>query len=762
MRLEALFHLSFYLTLALAAVCLALPSTFFLPWMPVFVLVVLGLLWLAWRREGAWVLSETAANHLGVFIAIGAAGWILFKIPRSEDELVMTGVNWPAGLLPHLGPLLMILLVVKVFRPKRLPDYWVIQTMGLMMVTLAAVLADHHTFGLLVVLYLASLIWSLALYYPVRERALAGAAQSVNHMPLFSGSAASQAAPWRLWGLPRTALWTVTIALMGFVIFLAAPRQGQSQWNARQLSTVSGAAVRGGAEAGIDLNRTGTIELSEEPAFSVTVVDHEGHRINPGVIGRWRVEVLDVYAGGRWYLFATAREATGKGSVKTRILPTESEPAAVREGELLVTFRVRRNVVGGLVLAEPLDLERGIGLGPRLSDEPQRMGFFAVLDGCDTFVPATTPSRKTYAYSQLMRAPTDDLVLPAADVQPEYIWFLESQGVPSGPLISWTRDLLKRLPRLNDRERALDANGRLPVASHAKAAQALCDHLVHSGEYTYSLNLRRQARDMDPTVDFLVNVKEGHCERYAGGLALMLRSLGVRCRVVKGYIGGEMDEAGQGIVRKSGAHTWVQALVPGETGEWQWLMLDPTPSASAADNALSSWWRWCTENLFDSRVFWRQFIMEYTPEQQGETLGRFLNSLASRRGALVLLFLGGAAAAIVFTPRVGRRLVVAARGWWSRSSVRASARIRFYQDFLRMVQRQRGLAPRPGQTPREFAAELSVLLQQSGTAGAIQQTPERIISCYYHVRYGAGELTAHERTELAEMTAALASALRQR
>lgn len=763
MRLEALFHFSFYLTLALAAVCLALPSTFFLPWMPLFVLAMLALLFLAWRCEGAWVLSEMAANHLGVFIAIGAAGWILFQIPRSEDDLVVTGVNWPAGLLPHLGPLLMILLVVKLFRPKRLPDYWVIQTMGLMMVTLAAVLADHHTFGLFLMLYLASLVWSLALYYPVRERALVDAALAANHVPLF-GRAAAQApllVPWRLWGLPRTAQWTCTIALVGFAIFLAAPRQGQSQWNARQLSTVSGASVKSGGEAGIDLNRIGTIELSEEPAFSVTVRDHEGRPQTPAAIGRWRMEVLELYAGGRWYPFANSREVLGRRGVQTVIPAAEPEPAQLREGELLVTFQVKPSIAGGLVLAEPLDLDLGIGLAPRLNDEPQRMGFFAVLQGCDTFVPATTQNRrKTYTYSQVIQAPMDDRLLPAANIQQDYASYLAFQGAPA--LITWTKDLLQRLPRLSDDDRMLDGNGRLPAAAHAKVAQALCDHLAHSGEYTYSLELRRQARDMDPTVDFLMNVKEGHCERYAGGLALMLRALGVRCRIVKGYLGGEMDEEGQGLVRLSGAHTWVQALAPGETSEWQWLMLDPTPSSSTQENALVSWWRWSKENLFDSRVFWRQFIMEYTPEQQGEVLGRFAESLASKRGLLVLLCLSGAAAAVVVGPRMGRRWSVAMRGWWTRSATQAAARLRFFEDFLRLVQRHRGLSLQPGQTPREFASQLSVLLQQRLETRSLSQAPEQVVACYYQTRFGGSDLTVQERQEIEKMVAALGSALMQK
>ena len=38
-------------------------------------------------------------------------------------------------------------------------------------------------------------------------------------------------------------------------------------------------------------------------------------------------------------------------------------------------------------------------------------------------------------------------------------------------------------------------------------------------------------------MDFLVNVKQGHCERFASALALMLRSQGIPSRVVVGFRG---------------------------------------------------------------------------------------------------------------------------------------------------------------------------------------------------------------------------------
>src|SRR5436190_16841357 len=94
------FHLSCYWTLGLATVCLGFAEMFFLGWMVWFLPATLVLVGLAWRYEGRWQLSESAANSIGVLIAFGMLGWIVFQLPRNDEDLLAAGVPWPAGLLP--------------------------------------------------------------------------------------------------------------------------------------------------------------------------------------------------------------------------------------------------------------------------------------------------------------------------------------------------------------------------------------------------------------------------------------------------------------------------------------------------------------------------------------------------------------------------------------------------------------------------------------------------------------------------------------
>ena len=91
----------------------------------------------------------------------------------------------------------------------------------------------------------------------------------------------------------------------------------------------------------------------------------------------------------------------------------------------------------------------------------------------------------------------------------------------------------------------------------------------------------------------MLNVKEGHCERYASGLALTLRGLGIPCRVVHGFRGWEQAEDELLIVRFNHVHSWVQALVPRADGEGNdWILLDATPSFEAPIDRWQAFVEW--------------------------------------------------------------------------------------------------------------------------------------------------------------------------
>src|SRR5947209_3069454 len=278
MRLDTTFRLSFYTTLALACGCLAQAEAFFVFWFPFVCLPLAAVAFvLAWRHEGRWIIHDTAANYLGIGIGLAIVIWIMLQLPRDDAELVAGGVPMPAGLLPHLGLLLFVLLSVKLFRPKVLADFWTIQTIAMMIVTLGCVLAADPLFATLMVLYLVSLVWCLALFQLYRGQR---PERPGRPGPLFDppGSRPAHAPlPWRYLGIARALRWSLAVAAMGVPLFMLMPRSGNAQWVPQKLASAAGPTFSVGVAPGINLNRVGTIELSAEPAFHVTATDAAGN-----------------------------------------------------------------------------------------------------------------------------------------------------------------------------------------------------------------------------------------------------------------------------------------------------------------------------------------------------------------------------------------------------------------------------------------------------------------------------------------------------
>jgi hypothetical protein len=773
MPLATAFRLSFFVTLALSCSCLALAETFFLSWMGLFLAGTLALLATAYRLEERRLLSADAANRLGMVIAIAAAFWILYKLPRSEDDLAAAGVPWPAGLLPHLGPLLILLLLVKLFRPKRMADYWVIQTIGLMMVTLGCVLAAEALFGVLLVLYLAGLLWSLALFYLVREEARSRF-KDADKLSLFSalGDAPPPTLPWRGLGLRRVSGWTATVVLFGLVLFVAAPRQDNYQWEPKQLTSAAKGKIKTGFDSGMDLNQVGKIEISDDPAFEVQARDAKGPKLDLSADTRWFMEVLDFYMLGRWTAWGhggTPPHLTLGISPKPDPLAVAGDegwahprdlPADLADKEYYLAFKVPLGSAGGLPLAEPITESftapspprLRVGLYPHLGDRPMEASIFFHQAETDTIMSSIHVSRgrrRVYQYGQIVHPLENSNAVRAKKVNPRYRQFLVNQDVPES-IAAWVRALLPTLPELSEADRKLDGSGRIPPASHAKVAQALTRYLAFSGEFGYSLDLRRRYMDVDPLADFLLNVKEGHCERYAGGLALMLRSLGIPARVAKGYRGADNLDGGHYLVRQRQAHSWVQVLV-GENPQADWLTLDPTPLSERANKPLLSWLGWLFSGWFDGDNLWRGFIMEYNADSQRRTVDLVQKGLslddpwAFLRPLLTLGFLLACAfIALRLRRRWSRRRVPAALGG---DLARADVGPGFYPKFLDVVHRLLNVQPAPGQTPREFGLLTGERLQNQTQDATCAAVPLRLISLLYRVRFGGQTPTDSEERQ---------------
>lgn len=86
----------------------------------------------------------------------------------------------------------------------------------------------------------------------------------------------------------------------------------------------------------------------------------------------------------------------------------------------------------------------------------------------------------------------------------------------------------------------------------------------------------------DPAAVFLKR-KKGHCELFATAMALVLRSNGIPCRYVTGFLCEEKNPAGDYYIARLGnAHAWVEAYLRDDK---RWVIAEPTPPSSITGNA---------------------------------------------------------------------------------------------------------------------------------------------------------------------------------
>jgi transglutaminase-like putative cysteine protease len=106
-----------------------------------------------------------------------------------------------------------------------------------------------------------------------------------------------------------------------------------------------------------------------------------------------------------------------------------------------------------------------------------------------------------------------------------------------------------------------------------------------SRNFSYSLApKKKRPKDTDPVVHFLRTSQEGHCELFASAAVAMLRSQGIKCRYVTGFVCFEQLPAGAHVARFKHCHAWAEAWIPDEG----WTYLEPTPASGVPEKKHTS------------------------------------------------------------------------------------------------------------------------------------------------------------------------------
>ena len=138
------------------------------------------------------------------------------------------------------------------------------------------------------------------------------------------------------------------------------------------------------------------------------------------------------------------------------------------------------------------------------------------------------------------------------------------------------REMYSQIPTEIDLQITEYASGIVGgLYSELEQAEAICNKLKYSGEYTYKLGAKYEDVNRDPVVDFLLYGKQGICQDFASGMVLLCRSIGLPARYVTGYYASERGEGpNEYIVREKDAHAFVEVYITG----YGWMTFDPTTS----------------------------------------------------------------------------------------------------------------------------------------------------------------------------------------
>lgn len=119
-------------------------------------------------------------------------------------------------------------------------------------------------------------------------------------------------------------------------------------------------------------------------------------------------------------------------------------------------------------------------------------------------------------------------------------------------------------------------------------ANAIVDYFQTAGFEYSRLNVGYPTADEDYVARFLFETKIGYCDNFSTSMAIMMRTIGVPTRWVKGFSPGDVKGTNlktkmkNYVVTNNNAHSWVEVYIP-KVG---WMPFEPTIGFGGFDNQI--------------------------------------------------------------------------------------------------------------------------------------------------------------------------------
>jgi transglutaminase-like putative cysteine protease len=285
----------------------------------------------------------------------------------------------------------------------------------------------------------------------------------------------------------------------------------------------------------------------------------------------WRGETRSQYTGEGWAISEVEREAA-LSSVSVK-LPLAQDPE-------LAYPRLKTVEVTQTVTMAELGKEYPVLFGAYAIDKVRSI----VTDGAgNNFAPLQWSPR----LSELRWTKDNQRIYPISYTLTSKVPVVEEEELRKLPAVLTSTAGLDEyliLPEsLPSRVRELALQVTAPGLNMYDKVKRLEQYLANTYPYTTTPDLSKgQSKDF---VDrFLFEMKEGYCDYFSTAMAVMLRSIGVPSRWVKGFAPGEATADGEYLVRNSDAHSWVEVYFPG----YGWLPFEPTSGFSLPANGMEA------------------------------------------------------------------------------------------------------------------------------------------------------------------------------
>jgi transglutaminase-like putative cysteine protease len=540
--------------------------------------------------------------------------------------------------------------------------------------------------------------------------------------------------------LGGTFLLGIVILMFGVVLFYILPRPSEAgpPTFLRSIGQQLGQERVTGLSDEVDLSKSGRIFSDDTIVMKITPVSRSS---GPETI-LWRAGAHEYYDGMKWRTRNPGRGRVYADRDDPGLMITDrygyvnADPGTISEYRV----HVENPAVDRIVSADSTPVAVG-ELDARLEERGNET-YYVVFRGM-------LPSVYSYRVWTNRRRPSDEDLRRDEGRYRYHAYFAQRYLY------------LPQLPRVVDETlRAINTSQYVNQYDKAKAIERFLEE-----HCSYTMDVKRTRGVESPIEDFLVHTRSGHCELFAGTMAVLCRRAGIPARVAYGYKTSEWNEYGQFYqVRQKDAHAWVEVYFASVR---KWVSFDPSP-AQAGSQVNTGFFRGffgsMTRFLEAMKSRWYDSVVFYNLEKQKKLAMRLINRLAAFALKLDSMLHRLRYAGFVVWSWLSESRFVASVAVLSISSVliagvllirqKANARrrfkdsyqqgiskqyhhrVRYYEKMLRILMGA-GIIKPESATPMEFADDLET--RDARFAGV-----KYVTDAYYTVRYGGAELQASE------------------